>query len=271
MNFFNFPAEIRLQIYEELFVRPEPLIFITSNFSSTLPLITEQCYHLCPELLRTSKSVHREASPVLYSGNGFKFIGLEATSRLSTKSAALASFFSQIGRQNASFLRHVLIDFDVNHDDYPDSWTVRQENSIEMVELIRDNCTSISKLETTLNDVTSGSELVAKALELLDTRFKEISSLKEIIVHINCYEDPSDDLKQAMRDCGWVAKITLLADDDVVEEEEEMDYSGEDEEEDDSDEDYITLEIEDDWEDALDYYRIYSSLNWAHFCSNCDH
>ena len=119
MNFFNFPAEIRLQIYEELFVRPEPLIFITSNLTSTLPVITEQYYGLCPELLRTSKSVHREAGPVLYSGNGFEFIGLEATLRLSNKSAALASFFSQIGRQNASFLRHMRIDFAIFRNDYP--------------------------------------------------------------------------------------------------------------------------------------------------------
>ena len=164
----------------------------------------------------------------------------------------------------------MLIDFDVDHDDYPDSWTIRQENSIKMVELIRDNCTGISKLETILNDATYGSKLVANALELLDTRFKEISSLKEIIVHINCCEDPSDDLKQAMRDCGWVAQITLLSADDL-EEEEEGDYSEEDEE-DDLDEDFFTmLEMEDDWEDELDYYRINGGLNWGHFCSSCDH
>jgi hypothetical protein len=72
--------------------------------------------------------------------------------------------------------------------------------------------------------MTDGSQLVAKALELLDTRFKEISSLKEIIVYIPCTEDPSDDLKQAMRDCGWVAEIVLYEDDDVEEDEELEDW-----------------------------------------------
>ena len=62
--------------------------------------------------------------------------------------------------------------------------------------------------------MTYGSQLVVKALELLDTRFKEISSLKEVIVHIPCIEDPSDDLKRAI---GWVlAKIMLLEEEEVA-------------------------------------------------------
>ena len=64
--------------------------------------------------------------------------------------------------------------------------------------------------------MTYGSQLVVKALELLDTRFKEISSLKEVIVHIPCTEDPSDDLKRAMRDCGWVLAKIMLLEEEVV-------------------------------------------------------
>src|ERR1700735_5560061 len=68
MDFFNLPAEIRLQIYEELLVLSEPIIF-----NSYRPFRMQQRYGLCPALLRTSKGVHREASPMLYSSNRFEF------------------------------------------------------------------------------------------------------------------------------------------------------------------------------------------------------
>ena len=76
-----------------------------------------------------------------------------------------------------------------------------------MLELIRDNCTGITKLETTLRYMTHGSRILAELLEFL---LKVISSLKEVIVQIYCSEDPSDDMKQPMRDRGWVTKITIL-------------------------------------------------------------
>ena len=45
---------------------------------------------------------------------------------------------------------------------------------------------------------------------MLDTRFKAIPSLKEIIVNIHVYgeEDLSDDLMKKMRDCGWTVEVT---------------------------------------------------------------
>ena len=93
------------------------------------------------------------------------------------------------------------IDFAIIHNDYPPAVTaIRQEDSKKMLELIWDNCTGISKLETKLlSYMTYGSQLVAKALELLNTRFKEISSLKEVIVHRR-----SKRWSEAGDACQWV-------------------------------------------------------------------
>ena len=54
--------------------------------------------------------------------------------------------------------------------------------------------------------------IAAEALDLLDTRFKAILSLKEIIVNVHVYgeEDLSDDLMKKMRDCGWTVEVTKL-------------------------------------------------------------
>jgi hypothetical protein len=146
MNFFDFPAEIRLQIYEELLVFPKTILFTTNRNSAEsawLPLVLRNRYGLCPALLRVNKTVHHEASPLLYSGNYFGFTDLVPSRRLSTNSAALASFLSRT-RQNASFLRHICIDFSIYQDLAP------QIDCIKMLELIRDNCTGIAILETFL-------------------------------------------------------------------------------------------------------------------------
>jgi 2EXR family protein len=73
MNILDLPAEIRLQIYEELLVLSEPIIFRMSWFPPSPPLFHKSAYGLCPALLRASKSVYREAIPLLYSRNRFDF------------------------------------------------------------------------------------------------------------------------------------------------------------------------------------------------------
>jgi len=62
------------------------------------------------------------------------------------------------------------------------------------------------------NYALDDSPIAAEALDLLDTRFKAIPSLKEIIVNIYVYgeEDLSDDLMEEMRDCGWTVEVTKL-------------------------------------------------------------
>jgi hypothetical protein len=83
-NFFNFAAEIRLKIYEELLVLSEPITFKATCDPSWPPLFLSKRYGLCPALLRANKRVQHEASPLLYSGNRFGFSDLDPTPRLDT-------------------------------------------------------------------------------------------------------------------------------------------------------------------------------------------
>jgi hypothetical protein len=75
--------------------------------------------------------MQREARPLLYSNNRFRFSDLKPTPRLDTKSAVLALFLSQIERQNASFLCYVCIDFSA-FDDYQPRTAMLQEESIKL-------------------------------------------------------------------------------------------------------------------------------------------
>jgi len=157
--------------------------------------------------------VQREASPLLYSGNRFGFSHPYPMTWIFAECQVFTSFLSQIGRQNASFLRHISIHFP-DFDDFRPA-TLRKE-SMKLLEFIRDNCTSIATLEISMDSPYSSaytadldsSLVTGEALELLDARFKAMSSLKEIIVNVPVYgnEGPSDSLRKKMRDCGWTIK-----------------------------------------------------------------
>jgi hypothetical protein len=234
INFFNFPAEIRLQIYEELLVSSEPIKFKTTKELSLPPLILHKRCGLCPAALRANKTVHREANELLYTRNRFEFIDLIPTERLTpTDSTAVEYFLNQIGRPNASLLRHICIEF----PEITDEHDRLHDDDIRTLELVRENCTGLTILEAPLYDIlpllefyhvdTGRWEIVDAAFELINSSFREISSLQEIIVHLHTSKDLDDDknkklndkLLQKMRGCGWTTRIVL----DTEEEESEYD------------------------------------------------
>ena len=90
------------------------------------------------------------------------------------------------------------------------------EADIKNLELIRDTCTSITTLELWFppdseNYVLVDLPIATEALDLLDTRFKAVPSLKEIIVHLQVYA--VEDLSHypiKMRERGWTVETALL-------------------------------------------------------------
>ena len=101
-----------------------------------LPRNSWECGPLraCPVIL-ANKRAHHEATPLLYSRNRFRL-----------DQGFLTLFLDHIGPQNASFLRHIYIGFPAFH---LGSVTLK-EDSIRTRERIRDNCTNLPTLETSL-------------------------------------------------------------------------------------------------------------------------
>ena len=54
--------------------------------------------------------------------------------------------------------------------------------------------------------------IAAKALHILDTHFKNIPSLREIVINFKVYpeEGPSDDLTTKIHNYGWTIKVTEI-------------------------------------------------------------
>jgi hypothetical protein len=97
-NFLDLPRELRDQIYE--------LALMDQDYTDLGTWYYPRSF--IPELLRTNKTVYREATPLLYTHNRFNFITCD--------SVFVASFLNRIGRENVKHIRHIRIDFPSMHN-----------------------------------------------------------------------------------------------------------------------------------------------------------
>jgi len=200
-NFLSLPGELRNGIYELLLLHQEPIVPLDYNRRYKLtPKLT-------PGLLRTSKTVHREASSLLYAQNRFDFSVLIPEE--------VASFLEQIGRINANSIRHIIVNFPTFCLDRHDV-ALEDNNVLLILTKIQSDCAKLSTLTTSPHitktmehelDKLDNPKLVAEALLLVDTRFRAISSLQEIIVEV--YKDGlSDHIGREMQSHGWTISVT---------------------------------------------------------------
>ena len=197
-NFFSLPSELRNRIYELRLVHQEP-IDPWANYNRR--------QKLTPALLRANKTVHREAGSLFYAQNRFDFT-------MGTPED-VASFLGQIGRNNADYIRHISIDFPKFLYLDPGDVTL-EDDSVGILANIQSGCANLSTLTTSLYstnamelrlDALDNPKIVTEALKLVDTRFRAISSLQEIIVEV--YEDgPSDHMRRKMESHGWTISTT---------------------------------------------------------------
>jgi hypothetical protein len=80
------------------------------------------------------------------------------------------------------------------------------QEGIKTLDLIRDNCTGIAILETSLCYYWPVECYKGMALESLDTRFKAIPSLKEVIVNFFSEQDRGRSVLKKMHSYGWTTK-----------------------------------------------------------------
>ena len=216
MHFFDLPPELRLQIYSELLVLPKPIIFKSGNGSPSTPLSRREQDGLCPALLRINKKVYSEANALLYSKNRFKFIYRYFDNIPITDKAPIASFLCRIG-SNAGQIRHMSIPFpafvntnpsEIEYDD------ARIDAQMKNLRLVRDVCTSIKIIELYgdvgyVDFLLLRSSFAAEALDLLDTHFKSIPSLKKKICDLGVLygECSFAYLRKKLNQYGWTLTL----------------------------------------------------------------
>jgi len=236
-NFLKLPGELRNRVYELCLLRQEPVNpWIDFNLRQ----------ELSPGLLRANKTVHREASSLLYAQNRFDFT-------MATPED-VASFLGTIGRNNADCIRHVCVNFPNLRDLEPGNVTL-EEGSDGILANIQSGCANLRMLTTSLYstyamelrlDALDNPKIVTEALTLVNTRFRAISSLQDIIVEV--YEDGPSYIRKKMENHGWTVSTTEYV------EEWDLDRSfGDFEEEDDDDDDAYDIDNDSDfWRRARD-------------------
>ncbi|KAI3323876.1 hypothetical protein HD806DRAFT_495831 [Xylariaceae sp. AK1471] len=205
-RFVSLPSELRNGIYELILLHEEPI----DPWTASLGFLQER---LTPGLLRANKAIHREASSLFYGKNRFNLS--DATPE------DVISFLEQIGSKNAAYIRHIVIDFPVFlHLDPGDVTLV--EGSVSILVTIQSRCTNLSSLKMPLYstntmelrlDNLDNHKVATEALELVDTHFRAITSLQEII--LEAYEDgPSGYIRQRMKSHGWTISTIEFVEED---------------------------------------------------------
>ncbi|KAF1846453.1 uncharacterized protein K460DRAFT_367235 [Cucurbitaria berberidis CBS 394.84] len=228
-NFLGLPSELRNRIYELVLVRqdriePLPKFKPPQKFS--------------PGLFRTNKIIHQEATSLFYAQNCFDFC-------LGTAKDVI-SFLDQIGRMNAGYIHSIYIDFPL-FESLDADHVVLRAHSIRILEKIQSECGNLRTLSMMCTDNDFGEcditnscnpDFVDKALRLVDTRCRAISSLREINVVIFRYF-PYEHIDEEMKNLGWT--ITF----EVDEWEDEYPSDGYSEI---SDSDHLSFNSEDDYD-----------------------
>ncbi|KAJ8067210.1 hypothetical protein OCU04_004575 [Sclerotinia nivalis] len=185
-SFLSLPSELRNNIYEQLLAVGE-----------IVPYGPFRPKGLTPTLLLTCKTIHDEASSVLYAQNVFDLTW------------TAESFLHRIGRKNASSILHIYISFP--YFDYLELHNITLEDaSSRMLAKIQNYCTSLTTLETEVVTTDDGEvrldrldnfKIVAEALDLVDARFRAIPAIRNIIV--NVYEEGPFYIREEMKNHGW--------------------------------------------------------------------
>jgi hypothetical protein len=169
-NFLSLPRELRNQIYAYVLV-DQDYIALETWYYPRPPLF--------PRLLRTNKTIHGEATELLYTHNRFSFTMCHPE--------LLPSFLDRIGPDNSKHIRHIRIDFPWLCDLYLGEVTLSDE-SIRTLEKLKSCCANLRTLTTSRSstnimelrlDTLDNPKVVTEALKLVDIRLRAISSLQE--------------------------------------------------------------------------------------------
>lgn len=197
-NFLTLPRELRDKIYELCLLRKEP-ISPGRRF----------CHNkLAPGLLGVNKTINYEARLVLYR-NCFDFTSLYSEN--------VSSFLETVGGNNADCIQHIYIAFPSLCNLEPGKVTLGEYNT-RILASIQSRCANLKTITTSRSSsnlmeftlrTLDNPEVVSEALTLVDTCFRAISSLQNIIVEV--YEDGwSDYVRRQIEHHGWTLSLATL-------------------------------------------------------------
>ncbi|KAK8023558.1 hypothetical protein PG993_011624 [Apiospora rasikravindrae] len=194
-NFFDLPRELRDQIYRFCVVDSKSVHTWTCS------------YQVAAGLLCVSKTVYREASSVFYSQNIFDFGSRHLDQ--------VARFLDHIGPANAERIRHIIVPFpELRGLDLGHPFASLDNRLAILLAIVRGHCPRLRTITAShwywhgllplcLIPYSSRPEAITIALTLVDSQFRVVPSVREIVVEAYDYGDPNDEIRREMARLGW--------------------------------------------------------------------
>jgi hypothetical protein len=203
MHFFDLPFEIRLMIFSELLiVKPYVVLRYQVHDRALVLYHWRHTRKIYLGILCVNKQSYRECSPLLYSKNTFEFPYYTTFSPSHLLQQAQASaetlavhddlpliipFVTQV-RAQASLIRHARI-----HCPYRFGQGEPRPGFVDGIIALRENCPNLASLEFALqlscgNDGWAIPPLTERGLDALDSLFRTLRQLRDIIIKLYIHE-----------------------------------------------------------------------------------
>jgi hypothetical protein len=194
----SLPSELRNKIFELALVRQNSI----NPWNDW-----DQFEEFTVGLLRTNRTILREASSIFYTQNHFDFTMGNPRN--------IASFLEQIGSNNASYIRHICIEFPTFRSMDLGNVVISEDSRSILADIHR-YCTNLGTLTTSLYSTNAAeldlealdnNHIVDEAIMLVHAAFRALPSTPEIILEV--YKDgPSGHTRDLMRSHGWTINET---------------------------------------------------------------
>jgi hypothetical protein len=210
IHFLDLPIEIRLMIYSKLLVQSEVIVVMSD--SHTTATNRRWIAHLYPQILCVNKTIHSEASPLLYSKNRFHIPFLS----LASGHHNVTRFLRQIGSQER-LIRYLSITFPRWDYEYSSPMSAAlNKGDLNDLGRIRGMFTGITTIELCCDSlplyIHRNLPVPVEELDMLATRLKAIPSLKKIIIRIQMFPGVvlSDEWMDRMVGYGWIVEVRVV-------------------------------------------------------------
>ncbi|KAF2671669.1 hypothetical protein BT63DRAFT_452174 [Microthyrium microscopicum] len=199
--------------------------------SDSVPTTTSASNKLCPQILCVSRTIYHEAKHLLYADNKFMFCNAfrPGIAPYKREWVLIIRFLEAIGKQNAKYMRHILLCFPPFHMEGrfdPANATLNLKcHGNKALDLMVKWCTSIHTVEISLDNewesigplhramiFEDASEALESPILLVNRKLRGMKALKRILVESQ--HTIYDEVRNKFVECGWEFTQNTLGSED---------------------------------------------------------
>lgn len=222
-TFLALPLEIRNKIYKHLLGVSLPIYIFrdspdTDDIESFTHDIPRRRRHWTA-LLYVNRQIYIEARAILYGGNQFELMEIDAKQPEVRFPSLLSSFLERIGPVNAGSLSSLCMTFPAIEEQIeygmgggqPKKRIKIREDGLQKLQLLRKECTGLRVIDMIYKGsgvIGTGAEATQEVLQEINTYLRAIPSLSRIVITVlDRTLRPPATVKDIMQQLGWIVLL----------------------------------------------------------------